>query len=103
MTKRARARDMHPEDIKAELRKRGGSLKSLSESWGYRSRAVISIALRQPWPDVEAKIAETLGKHPAEVWPDRYNPDGTPKKGRPSKANRNTQKGQSNMQLREAA
>ncbi|WP_142849226.1 helix-turn-helix domain-containing protein [Telmatospirillum sp. J64-1] len=92
---------MHPEDIKAALRQREGSLEKLSERWGYHSTAV-SVCLRKQWPALEGRIAKVLDKHPSAIWPHRYNPDGTPKSRR-SKANRNTQKSQSNMQLREAA
>ncbi|WP_142850740.1 helix-turn-helix domain-containing protein [Telmatospirillum sp. J64-1] len=95
------AKGMHPEDIKAALRQREGSLEKLSERWGYHYTA-ISVCLRKQWPAVERRIAKMLDKHPSEIWPDRYNPDGTPKTRR-SKANRSSQKPESNMQLREAA
>lgn len=71
--------DMHREDIKAAIRKTGLSLAELSVAAGYEAGAV-SRALRVPWPAVEAVIAKRIGKtHPKEVWPSRYNPDGSPR------------------------
>ena len=71
----------HAEDIKAELRKRLGPITSLSGSWGW-SRTAISKVLRRPdySPPLERRIAEALGVEPHEIWPDRWHPDGTPKK-----------------------
>lgn len=70
----------HPEDIKAAIRKRGLTLEALSESLGY-SRVVVGVALRRPWPAVESGIASFLGISPQELWPDRYDADGKPRRG----------------------
>ena len=70
--------DMHREDIKAAIRKTGLSLAELSVAAGYEAGAV-SRALRVPWPSVEAIIAKRIGKRPQDVWPSRYNPDGSPR------------------------
>lgn len=69
----------HPEDIKAALRKRFGSACDLSERWGL-DRSAISAALRRRDNSkrVERRIAEALGVPLHELWPDRWNADGTP-------------------------
>lgn len=73
--------DWHPADVMAALRKttRRWTLRRLSLQRGYSENAV-GIALTQPWPAVEAIIARELGLHPREIWPSRYNDDGTPKR-----------------------
>jgi Ner family transcriptional regulator len=71
------ARGWHVEDIKAELRKRFGEMTSLATSWGY-SRAAISVTLATDHSQVlERRIAEALQVPLHELWPDRWNPDGT--------------------------
>ncbi|MDE2334264.1 MAG: helix-turn-helix domain-containing protein [Rhodospirillales bacterium] len=71
------ARRWHPEDIKAELRKRFGEMTTLSKSWGY-ARTAISVALATDRSRVvERRIAEALQVPLHELWPDRWNPDGT--------------------------
>lgn len=89
--------DAHPEDIKAELAKKGISLRALSVGNGYH-RSAVSKALRQPWPQVERLIAKALGRHAQDIWPSRYLPDGQSKferasqKGSTGRAPRNVQK-----------
>ena len=71
------ARRWHPEDIKAELRKRFGEMTTLSKSWGY-ARNAISVALATDRSRVvERRIAEALQVPLHELWPERWNPDGT--------------------------
>ncbi len=67
----------HPEDIKAALRKRYGSLRAICRTWGS-NRAAISNALRDPAHSVptEMRIALALGVRPQELWPDRWGADG---------------------------
>jgi len=83
-----RPQGWHPADIVAGLRKRGWSLSRLSIHHGYKTRQALSNALRHPWPKGERLIAEVLGVHPQEVWPDRYGADGLPNRphGRPRKS-----------------
>ncbi len=71
--------DKHPEDIKALIRKRGLSLEALSLRLGY-SRVVVGMTLRRPWPAVEAGIASFLGVDPVQIWPSRYEADGSPRR-----------------------
>lgn len=76
----AKPKGWHREDIKAELRKRFGSVTVLSLQWGY-SRAAISHALmggHRRSAKVERRIADALGLHPHTLWPDRWSPEGEP-------------------------
>lgn len=72
--------DWHPEDIKAAVRKSGISLEALSMRRGLH-RSAAAVALKRPWPRAEAIIAAHLGVPPSEIWPSRYEPDGSPKPG----------------------
>ena len=71
-------KDQNKEDIKASIRKNGTTLRRLSLDWGYTANAV-SITLSRPWPNIEAKIAEYLGRAPEDIWPSRYTEHGQPK------------------------
>lgn len=70
--------DMHPEQIKASVRMTGVSLTQLAELNGY-SECAVRRALRHPWPAVEAIVARQIGLRPEEIWPSRYNRDGSPR------------------------
>ncbi|PCJ01954.1 MAG: DNA-binding protein [Alphaproteobacteria bacterium] len=63
---------MHPEDIKAAIRKRGTTMKELSLGWGF-SESAISKSLTDPMPYVEPKTAKFIGKKLYQIWPDRYD------------------------------
>lgn len=65
---------MHPEDIKAAIRKRGTTMSELSLLWGFSDSAVRS-SLKREMPKVEIRVAKFLGKELYEVWPDRYTKD----------------------------
>lgn len=66
---------MDREDIKAEIRKRGQTLSSLSTTLGYCDNAV-SVALRMPWPELDVQIAKFLGKELHQIWPSHYDRAG---------------------------
>lgn len=78
--------DWHPADVMAALRKtrrsngRGWTLRALSLANGYSENAVGFTLRGHPWPAVEAIIASTIGVPAPEIWPSRYNTDGTPKR-----------------------
>ena len=72
--------DVDREDIKAAVRKSGTTLNDLSRRNGYCVSAA-RIALRRPWPAVEALIASHLGRKPQDIWPSRYDADGVPLRG----------------------
>ena len=67
--------DMHPEDVKALIRKSGWRLTDLSRENGL-SPGAVQKALRQPWPRVEQIIGAHLGLRPQDIWPSRYHADG---------------------------
>lgn len=63
--------DMHPEDIKAEIRKRGLTFRKLSLQAGYSKDSLKSV-LRTPCKPYQQVIANALGTTPEEIWPSRY-------------------------------
>ena len=69
----------HTEDIKAEIRKKFGSVSNLCANWGLHPSA-ISNTIRRPFNSmrVERRIGDALGVPLHEIWPDRWKPDGTP-------------------------
>lgn len=69
------ARDWHPADLIAALKKRQLSLKQLSRDNGY-SPDVLKVALRRPYPKAERIIATALQLAPETIWPSRYNANG---------------------------
>lgn len=77
--------DWHPADVVAALRKKGWSLQQLAKEHGYAGRSALSSALSQPYPKAEAIIAKALGFAPQEIWPTRYNADGTSNRTRGTK------------------
>jgi Ner family transcriptional regulator len=71
------AQGWHPEDIKAALRKRYGTLRLLSRTWGLHHSAITN-TVGTPAHSVptEKRIALALGVRPQELWPDRWDADG---------------------------
>jgi Ner family transcriptional regulator len=63
--------DMHPEDIKSELHKRGLSLAELGRRNGYSAGSLKSV-LRTPSKPQQQIVAEALGISPEVIWPSRY-------------------------------
>lgn len=68
--------DWHPADVIAAIRKAGWSLRQLGLVNGYK-RSALPFALHNPYPKAEAIIADALGMKPQQIWPSRYNKDGT--------------------------
>ena len=67
----------HPEDIKAELRKRFGPVTKLSAAWGYATNMISLTLLRKNNSTlVERRIADALGIPLHVLWPDRWSPEG---------------------------
>lgn len=63
--------DWHPADIKAELNKKGLTLRALSLANNMHQDS-LKTALRTPYPKGERIIAAALGHEPEEIWPSRY-------------------------------
>lgn len=71
-------KDWHPADVKAALEKAGTSLRKLGIENGFHECSIY-MALRNRWPNAESIIGKALGIKPQEIWPSRYNEDGTPR------------------------
>jgi Ner family transcriptional regulator len=69
--------DWHPADVLAALKKRNLTLSGLSLRHGYHATAA-GKALKKPWPALEAIIAQAVGVPPQQIWPSRYDENGTP-------------------------
>ncbi len=66
---------MHPEDIKAAVRKTGTTLKRLALEGGL-SESACRKALTVPSPKAEKLIADCLNRNLHEIWPARYDVRG---------------------------
>jgi Ner family transcriptional regulator len=73
-----RKMDVHPADVVAALKKCGSSLAALAKEHGYARRSFSSVWVKA-WPQVQDILAAKLGTTPQELWPTRYNRDGSPK------------------------
>ena len=71
-------RGWHPEQIKAALKMRGHDFSSIGRCIGYSWPGTPNKVLRQRWPGMEQIIADLLGVHPSDIWPERYRLDGSP-------------------------
>jgi Ner family transcriptional regulator len=71
--------------IKYQLRIRGTSMAALARQLRVTDRAIRN-AKSTPYPRVERSLAKALSLDPAEIWPERWNPDGTPHRQRPGRA-----------------
>lgn len=66
---------MHPELIRAEIKMRDETLKSVAKQYGLQPK-VVSLALYSPSLSGERAIAAFLGKSLHELWPERWTKDG---------------------------
>lgn len=67
--------------IKFQLRARGSSLSILARKLSVERNALNNVK-RSPYPRMEKAIADELGYQPEQIWPERYNSDGTPNRQR---------------------
>jgi Ner family transcriptional regulator len=66
----------HREDIKAELRKRYGTLCALSTGWGMNAQAITHTLLRPHHHKPTARrIAAALDLSPHDLWPSVFQPE----------------------------
>jgi lambda repressor-like predicted transcriptional regulator len=77
--KKPAAQDWHQADIIAALRKKGITLAGLARAYGLKSSSTLSHTFLRSYPLNEKRIADAIGVHPMELWPSRYNKDGTVK------------------------
>lgn len=87
--------DQRWEWIKYQLRARGTSLAKLSRELGVSDTAVKN-AKRTAYPRMERAIAGALSLRPADLWPERWNANGTPRRIRAKRAENNAAYGQKN-------
>lgn len=69
--------DVPPNEIKELIRAKGVTLCQLSEMAGF-SKTAVSVALKVRSPYVQQAVAEFLGMRPQEIWPTRYDANGSP-------------------------
>ena len=74
--------DWHPEDIKAQVRKRGLTLAQLARNHDVPEQQ-IRHALVIPREQAERVIADFLGVSPKVIWPSRYHLNGRRKRPQP--------------------
>lgn len=67
----------HREDIKAAVRKRGGTLRGLALE-NSLSPTTMSRSFRVRMPTYNGVVSEFLGLSVAELWPHWYSADGKP-------------------------
>lgn len=68
---------MHPQMIRAELRIKGKTIKSLAEEVGVSATSIsLVIDGRATSARIKAALAKELGKQVADIWP-----NGNPKNG----------------------
>lgn len=64
--------DMHPEDIKAEIKKAGFTMTSLAKKHGIRHGSTLNQVFYNPnYPKAERIISEAIGIPIDEIWPSR--------------------------------
>jgi len=75
--------------IKYQLRSSGSNLSRLAAELDVSDSAA-QLAKYVPYPRIERAIAKKLGRTPLEIWPERWNADGTPARHRPQRAEKRT-------------
>lgn len=71
--------------IKYQLRIHGCSPAELARRLRITDRAIRAVK-HTPYPRIERAIASVLGTDPMQLWPERWNSDGTPLRQRPNRA-----------------
>lgn len=86
--------DMHKEDIKAAVRKRGKTMTGLSREAGLHDLTA-TLSLTRPIPRANRAIAAFLNMTVHDIWPSWYSPDGQRIRTAPlrTKPNRKTRRG----------
>lgn len=79
----AKAKGWHKADIKAALEKLGLTLADIDRANNLPPCTCAATLLR-PHQLGELAIAETLGRSPREIWPQRYDDTGTRKRPQPA-------------------
>ncbi|MDP2786647.1 MAG: helix-turn-helix domain-containing protein [Pseudomonadota bacterium] len=82
MPKKPASQDWTPAAIKYALHSKNITLRSIAIAHGYHDIDVLRPALVRPYPKAERLISEALSAMPKDIWPSRYNLDGSPRSGR---------------------
>lgn len=69
--------DMSPEEVKKLIMDTGITLSELGIQNGF-SGAAVSITLKKRQPYVQNVIAKRLNMRPQDIWPSRYDENGSP-------------------------
>jgi Ner family transcriptional regulator len=77
--KKAGQEDWHPDKIKYALRMENITLALLAAQHNLQGASGFSACLVRPMKVYEERIAAALKMHPKDLWPSRYNTDGTRK------------------------
>ena len=80
------AKVWHPEDIKAEVRKRSANLAIIARSVGL-SDAACRVAFFKPIPAANRAIADFIGEPVNALWPEWFDADGNRKSSVPRNEN----------------
>ncbi|WP_339863256.1 helix-turn-helix domain-containing protein [Paremcibacter congregatus] len=78
-----RSRNMSPSRIKYMLSIKGWTYADIDREYNLPEK-VAAIAARYPHAKAEKAIASVLGKKPEQIWPARYNKNGTRLKPQPA-------------------
>lgn len=92
--------DWHPAYTVYRLRLQGLSLRRLARLNGYAPGSA-TLVMRVAWPKIERLVARAIGVAPHEIWPSRYDSDGTPKSGLHSRK-RSTAARERNVEVKQA-
>lgn len=68
--------------IRRALKDVGYTIRRIGVEVGYGYPDSARAVFRTAMPPAERKIAEVLGLKPKDIWPSRYEADGTPKGAR---------------------
>lgn len=77
--KKTSREDWHPADIKCALAKAGWTLAALAQQHGMSTATPLSHTFLRSYPLNEKRIADAIGVPVWEIWPSRWNDDGTQK------------------------
>ena len=99
--KPAEALDWHPAYIVYQLRLKGLSFRRLARINGY-AQGSATLVTSVAWPKMEHLVARAIGVPPQQIWPSRYEPDGSPKRGLHSRKRSSSAQGR-NVNMKEAA
>jgi Ner family transcriptional regulator len=69
--------DMAPEKVKELIIASGITLSELGIQNGF-SHAAVSVTLRKRSPYVQEVIGRQIGMRPQDIWPSRYDENGSP-------------------------